>query len=243
MALERAAHVKMPVTHGSHAAQNTATVGAGVAAFLLSGGTAALGAALAAAATWIGIGGTAGKLTDKFVIGDTERGKIVDGAVTVLVGEERQRAANADPQKNEAGCDNMPILEGSKEVYAERWNFSRKNDKTECGGKIADGCPTVHIGGDGTRKGVYVRDRGTTLDTAIDVAGQTVGVVTAKGWIDRILGLVGIGATVTGNEALGDAVSLTKAGRGYGNSTLDAIDAAGSVGTTGMGAYERYNPQ
>ncbi len=249
MPLERAAHVTMPVTHGSRIMTNTLTVGGaivggagGAFAGAPAGGVGAIPGGIAGASTGSSIGGSAGKVLDSAIMDERVRGNIIDGAPTVLVGEERQRAANADPARKEAGCDNAPISEGSETVYAEKWNFSRKNDRTDCGGKISDGCPTVHIGGERSRKGIYIRDKGTMLDTTIDVGGQVLGVASAKGWLDRALGLIGIGATVTGNEAVSDATSLVKSGKGLGSggSTLETIDNIGSGGNAGKGFFDRW---
>lgn len=249
MPIERAAHVKMPITHGSRIATNTLTVGGavvggvgGAIAGAPAGGVGAIPGGIAGAATGSGIGGSAGKVIDSALVGDSVRGPVIDGAPTVLVGEERQKAANADPGKNEAGCDNAPISEGSESVYAEKWNFSRKNDRTDCGGKIADGCPTVHIGGNPTRKGLYIRDKGTLLDTSIDVGAQILGLASAKGWLDRALGAIGIAATVTGQEDVSDATSLLKSGKGLGSggNTLETIDNLGSGGNASKGVWDRW---
>ena len=163
MALERAARVGDPVEH-------THRFGGGVLGFALGAlAGVAIGVALVAAApvtlaaagliggamivagaasTGIGVtlvGEALGETIGSHVAAPNA-GDIADGARTVFTGPGQPKAARmSDPVKCHPG---QTIDEGSKTVFIENWNASRKGDATHCAGKIQDGCASVLIGGD-----------------------------------------------------------------------------------------------
>ncbi|NUQ77243.1 MAG: PAAR domain-containing protein, partial [Polyangiaceae bacterium] len=70
---------------------------------------------------------------------------VKDGARSVRIGDRRLKAARAgDPLY----ChDGQKIAFGNERIFIEGKNASRKEDETQCAGKIEKGCPTVFYGG------------------------------------------------------------------------------------------------
>ncbi len=222
--LERASHRTMPVTHASQSGMVTGTLGGiavgalgGAAVGFWFGGLGAIPGAIAGAGLGASGGSIAGEWSDSGKVEAT--GELDDGVRSVLVGEQEEYAASNDPAILQVGkCHDDYVEEGSLTVFIEKWNFGRKLDRTHCGGQIADGCPTVFVGGDPSRKGLVITDRLTTWQKAVKLLGIGVGML-GPGGIPRALGAAeGVGI-LTENEG------LEKAG-GYGGAAYEAGDTA-----------------
>ncbi len=144
VALQPAAHVGHPIVHSS----NTwgwvgfgLGVALGAAAIFFTAGLAAplvIGVAAAGAGSAVG---------DRLSKGKVVKGGILDGARTVFMSPESRRAAMAD-KRTLVSCHRPQfVCRGSKTVFIENKNASRKKDGTSCGGEIARGNKTIHVGG------------------------------------------------------------------------------------------------
>ena len=136
-----------------------AMAGAAAVAIIGTGGAAApLVAAAAVGVARFGggmIGGMAGEwVADKLVPETvTVTGMISTASTNVFINSKTRGAtrASADVPVDMVLCSKhsppIYVAEGSKTVYVNTWNMSRKDDKTTCGAKISEGSADVIVGG------------------------------------------------------------------------------------------------
>jgi uncharacterized Zn-binding protein involved in type VI secretion len=216
VSLQSAARVGDPIEHRSDAI----AIGLGVAAAILGGyfavAVTATASAVATALAAIGLGANAGGTG--LIVGNWLRsanatgvaGHIVSGAPTVAIGASTLAAANASPATR-VDCHSSFVAQGSRTVVIESAHASRKGDKTECGGTIAAGCPSVSFGGEPVG-GVGAEANGTTfrlLSAGFAIAGGTSGLARAA-WMRLIVdpkkpvdtAMVALGGIELGGTAL-----------------------------------------
>ncbi|NUO54317.1 MAG: hypothetical protein HOV80_36190 [Polyangiaceae bacterium] len=219
MSLQSAARVGDPIEHRSDAI----AIGLGLAAALLGGWFAvaatATASAVATALAAIGLGANAGGTG--LIVGNWLRsanatsvaGHIVSGAPTVAIGASTLAAANASPTTR-VDCHSSFVSQGSRTVCIENAHASRKGDKTQCGGTIAAGCPTVSFGGEPVG-GVGPEANGTAfrwLNGGFAIAGGLSGLSRAA-WMRLVadpkkpvdVAMVALGGTELTGAALGMA--------------------------------------
>lgn len=149
--LKQAAHVGHPIAHTSN---QGGWLGMGLG--ILIGGAAILLTAGAATpfviATAVGVGAAAGgvgaDIGDAIDKRQVLEGAIVDGARSVFLSARVERAAMAD-KRTRVSCHTPKfVCRGSKTVFIENKNASRRRDKTSCGGTIARGDRHILVGGE-----------------------------------------------------------------------------------------------
>ncbi len=151
MAMRHAARVGDPVTHRSEWQTNLLGAGAALvgAAVVLLGAPLTVPALVGAAGVAANAGGTG------LIVGNWFRasrrasawGHVVSGAPTISIGEAPRPAAKASVGCR-VDCHGSFVAEGSRTVIFEDANASREGDRTACAGVLADGYPTVVVGGE-----------------------------------------------------------------------------------------------
>ncbi|HSN98616.1 MAG TPA: PAAR domain-containing protein, partial [Candidatus Nanopelagicales bacterium] len=152
---EAARHQEDPIEHSASflGAVIGAVVGLAIGIAIVAGTVATGGGllvllgslALAAgtAAAFSGLGKDIGKLIGSFI--PMNAGDIKQGSPDVTVGSRTLQAARVeDPVKCHEG---QRIAEGCVTIYINNKPAARVEQKTECNGKIKEGCPTVKYGG------------------------------------------------------------------------------------------------
>ncbi len=122
------------------AAMISATIATGGAALVVFAGVVA---AVGTGASFVGLFKDIGKLIGSFI--PYNAGDIKEGSPDVTVGGRHLQAARVeDPVK----CHNgKKIAEGCEKISINQKAAARVEARTECNGKIKEGCATVHYGG------------------------------------------------------------------------------------------------
>lgn len=173
----------------------------------------------------LGTGVAVGSLTD----GRAIAGRIREGAPSVHIGIGAKNAANAS-ELTVVDCHDSWVAQGSETVFVEDANASRKGDKTECGGVIAEGCATVLIGGTPTYAPGQ-RDHGEAggWRSVLEWTGRLMGLAgvgramirDGRGNIDPIGALAGLGDFfgAPGTNTIGQLNRISRLRRGLGSTT------------------------
>jgi uncharacterized Zn-binding protein involved in type VI secretion len=202
-----AARVGDRISHAAQVAERDTEALLGVALGALTAVAHTAGALAAAIGAGISTGPQPGqmKIATSAVTPITTSGKISEGSPDTFIGGPSFPAALATLHK--VDCDHhsdKPIRKGSASVFANGMRLARVTDETGCGAIIADGLPTVLIGG-------------ATVDDAPPdpLAAVTHGAAVAA---------AAVGAAL--RAGAGAAETAIRWGEGLANAALDEADAA-----------------
>lgn len=212
--MREAARALDPITHTSALAGliGDLVVGAIVGAAIVATGGAAVAAIAVAAAGGASLGASAGQLLGSLFTFKT--GAIsLPCSTTVIIGRKNAARALADmgdcsgiPFSPTPPHPRMPIAEGSKTVFVQRFPAARKDDKLTCSAVISEGCLTVIIGGGKTQYAKISAEVPFWLEmgvlalglvsgaAAISLAGRGMRVITALRLTGGLAGSFGLGA-------------------------------------------------
>lgn len=212
--MPEAARALDPITHTSALAGliGGLVVGAIVGAAIVATGGAAVAAIAVAAAGGSSLGASAGQLLGSLFTFQT--GAIsLPCSTTVIIGKKNAARALADmgdcsgiPFSPTPPHPRMPIAEGSKTVFVQRFPAARKDDKLTCSAVISEGCLTVIIGGGKTQYAKISAEVPFWLEmgvlalglvsgaAAISLAGRGMRVITALRLTGGLAGSFGLGA-------------------------------------------------
>jgi uncharacterized Zn-binding protein involved in type VI secretion len=161
MYIEYAAHVDHGVYHTSDTAKITlGLLAAGIAVFIVATGGAGAVAVIGAAGTAGSLGMDLGKIIDGYSPKNIEE-HIASGLDSVRLGGQRKPAARAftDSKLTDHGGDN--VEEGSENVMlgVQRTPMARRQDRTSCGGTIAEGVKSILVGGNPSKQGRPIEEK------------------------------------------------------------------------------------
>jgi len=192
MHLELAAHVDHGVAHTSEVAKISLGIGAAViaVAIVASGGAVAValvgasqagtvlgavGAASLAGSLGMDVGGLIGKyFLDKPIVEHIKKG--ID---SVLLGPNKKEAARA--HATTTLTSHTYVVEGSLVTMLgkEYAPMSRRQDRTECGGEIAQGIDTIFVGGTPSKHGQGIPETESGWASFLRNTLSVMGVVSA----------------------------------------------------------------
>lgn len=233
MYIEYAAHVDHGIAHSSDLGRIGLTLlGAVIGIAIVGSGVGAL-AIIGAASTGASIGMNFGDILDNFMP-QSIQGKIITGHDPVVLGKAQKPAARAHEDTQVDCHSGNHVVEGSLIVMLgkQRAPMSRRQDRTQCSGFIAEKIDSILIGGDPSHKGEDWDEEDSNIVQGLNLAITLSGIFTsaAKGAIvDTTVQVAGLALDETDHGDAASVLRMVNSFRSPAGNLAEGVDQAFTV--------------